>query len=548
MTSKMQEIAQKINANYWAKNGLERAYINFGLQTDKTKTKCWVELDENDRPRIMVKVENFYQHENWCKSQAQKIKEDLLEIYGDILNEEELNPIDVTPFEYLQAEELEPLSYQLTPKFYQIEAFYKLIGLKSCFLMFDMGTGKTFTSIMFADARKNAKLIDKVIYISKKSTIEQTQKAVQNTSHFHKDYFFFGAESISSSENTQNDIIEILSHYRCMLILDESDMFKNGNTNRLNFLIRHIEKFKYVLLMTGTPATKNIADLYFQFKLIDFGTGDIIGMPSYDKFENRYVIKDAKTLNNPTPKIAGYRNLQHLFSLLQPYIYQINKEEAYEIAVKKWNYKTAYLSYLQKSKIRELEGQISEWNRFSVLNYIEKSQQIASGFLIENSQIEAEYESEKYSKVLEILQENIKNDKLVIFCKYRKEVEYLVEVLSENQYHTLRYYGDDKFNPKEEFEKSENQILITTYSKGNAGLDLHFCNNMIFFSPTFDLKLFLQAQDRIHRIGQKKDCNYWIITTDCPTDIIFNKCIVRKTDLVNNVINNLITNKSFENV
>lgn len=36
----------------------------------------------------------------------------------------------------------------------------------------------------------------------------------------------------------------------------------------------------------------------------------------------------------------------------------------------------------------------------------------------------------------------------------------------------------------------------------------------IFFSLGFSLELFLQQQDRIHRIGQTRECHYWLLLTN----------------------------------
>jgi hypothetical protein len=40
--------------------------------------------------------------------------------------------------------------------------------------------------------------------------------------------------------------------------------------------------------------------------------------------------------------------------------------------------------------------------------------------------------------------------------------------------------------------------------------------DQIFYSLNFSLEVFLQQQDRIHRIGQTNECNYWfLLTSSC---------------------------------
>jgi SNF2 family DNA or RNA helicase len=49
--------------------------------------------------------------------------------------------------------------------------------------------------------------------------------------------------------------------------------------------------------------------------------------------------------------------------------------------------------------------------------------------------------------------------------------------------------------------------LVATPASAKEGLTLTVANNAIFFDRSFSLDDYLQAQDRIHRISQKKDCS-----------------------------------------
>lgn len=40
----------------------------------------------------------------------------------------------------------------------------------------------------------------------------------------------------------------------------------------------------------------------------------------------------------------------------------------------------------------------------------------------------------------------------------------------------------------------------------------------VFFSVTYSLEVFLQQQDRIHRIGQTNECHYYMLVSDLPTE------------------------------
>jgi SNF2 family DNA or RNA helicase len=62
---------------------------------------------------------------------------------------------------------------------------------------------------------------------------------------------------------------------------------------------------------------------------------------------------------------------------------------------------------------------------------------------------------------------------------------------------------------------SDTRVLIATPASAKEGLTLTVANHAIFFDRSFSLDDYLQAQDRIHRISQKRDCYVWnLIATD----------------------------------
>ena len=54
--------------------------------------------------------------------------------------------------------------------------------------------------------------------------------------------------------------------------------------------------------------------------------------------------------------------------------------------------------------------------------------------------------------------------------------------------------------------KDNINILIATPASAKEGLTLTVANHAIFYDRSFSLDDYLQAQDRIHRISQKKTC------------------------------------------
>ena len=53
------------------------------------------------------------------------------------------------------------------------------------------------------------------------------------------------------------------------------------------------------------------------------------------------------------------------------------------------------------------------------------------------------------------------------------------------------------------------RVLVATPASAKEGLTLTVANHAIFFDRSFSLDDYLQAQDRIHRISQKRECHIW---------------------------------------
>ena len=87
---------------------------------------------------------------------------------------------------------------------------------------------------------------------------------------------------------------------KTMLIVDESSMFKNGQSQRFKTLKRLVMHFPRRIIMTGTPAPRGFENLWSQMYLLD--EGERLGK-FMTQFRNRYF----------TP--AGYMGYEYRLNL-----------------------------------------------------------------------------------------------------------------------------------------------------------------------------------------------------------------------------------------
>ena len=63
----------------------------------------------------------------------------------------------------------------------------------------------------------------------------------------------------------------------------------------------------------------------------------------------------------------------------------------------------------------------------------------------------------------------------------------------------------DRNQSVERFRTDDYKIMFATPASAKEGLTLTMANHVIFYDRGFSLDDYLQAQDRIHRISQKKN-------------------------------------------
>lgn len=199
--------------------------------------------------------------------------------------------------------------------------------------------------------------------------------------------------------------------------------------------------------------------------------------------------------------ISGYENLDYLFKLIKPFIF----ESKLKLDVEK-EYNTVYFDIddvsdeyykLKEKMLKELE----EWGTVSFLGY---SQQMQHTYSICEDKI----------KELDKLVKKIDSAKTLIYCKFIDEQEYL-----KNKYPNLN---------------------IMSLQKHSLGLNLQDFNTLIFFNRTFDYALMEQAERRIYRTGQTQKCTFYEFVGACGLERLITKNLDKKSSLLDDFKNKTI--------
>ena len=116
----------------------------------------------------------------------------------------------------------------------------------------------------------------------------------------------------------------------------------------------------------------------------------------------------------------------------------------------------------------------------------------------------------KLPKLLALLDAAVESgEKLVVWTRFVDNVEWLAERLAKHaprKVHGAMTISDRNASIGAFKAASECRVLIATPGAAKEGLTLTVANHAIFYDRGFSLDDYLQAQDRIHRISQHKEC------------------------------------------
>jgi SNF2 family DNA or RNA helicase len=424
---------------------------------------------------------------------------------------------------------------------HQNKAVEKLIKIKIGALYMEMGTGKTRTALELIHQRLEAGKVNHVLWLcpcSIKSTIE-----AEISKHVDGDMpvTIAGIESLSSSDRLYCDLLELVTNKNVYMIVDESNLVKNFFAIRSRRITEIAKLCQYKLILNGTPISKNEKDLFAQWYILDWR---ILGYQSFWSFARNHLEYDEKIRG----KVRRVLNVDYLVRKIAPYTYQVKKEECLTLPDK--HYSTSYFSMTREQADHyeyvkdEFLMLVDEFKPSTIYRLFTACQHVISGNKIVSDYHKPIKAVPMFSPAdnprIQDLQQLISGrnaDKIIIWCKYTREIKDIEKILLD-EYGTgsaVAFYGEIPKRKRAEaiklFENSA-RFFIANKTCAGYGLNLQFCNNVIYYSHDWDWATRAQSEDRVHRMGQEHTVN---ITDICCYDSIDGrilKCLYRKEQMV----------------
>lgn len=418
------------------------------------------------------------------------------------------------------------MTYETKSKLFnhQKDAVAKMLPTRVGGLFMEMGTGKTRTTLELIKIRLAKNKINKVVWFTPVSLKENIKREILKHTDCNSVYVFdnktdidnippaifyiVGIESMSSSDRVVLTVNHTIDD-NTFVVVDESSFIKGHRSKRTERIIFISSKAKYRLILTGTPISNGIVDLYSQMKFL---SPKILGYKSFYSFANNHIEYSEKFKG----MILRTKNDEYIAKKIEPYIYQVTKEECLDLPEKIYK---SYYFYLDK-KSREIYEQtkeellfsVEELDSYTIFKLFTALQQIVSGFKRfgkGEKRIEKRLSDDRVNLLLEIV-EKLKDDKIIIWAKYQSDIDVIAKALSKIG-KVATYTGklnDKKKSKSLDYFRDEANFLVATPSSAGYGNTIVEAHTVIFFNNNFKYSERLQAEDRTHRIGQKEKVLY----------------------------------------
>ena len=327
-----------------------------------------------------------------------------------------------------------------------------------------------------------------------------------------------------------------------MVIADESQRIKTHDAQQSKGMHKLGDIAKYKLILSGTPVQNNAIDIFSQYRFLD---PSVFGINFY-AFRNRYAIMGGFS----NKQIIGYRDLDKLIKKEYSIAYRVTKAEALDLPEQTFitrhiplegKSKNLY-DRIKKDSFAELEsgGQISAP---TVLTKLLRLQQFTGGF-IQPDEGKPEYVFDgKLNALEDIIDDYVigEDKKLVIFCRFRPEIDLITKLIQKKKIGFMSIYGDVKLEERgaivEDFQKNPTtKIALLNIACAGLGITLTAADTAVYYSVGWNYAEFSQSLARIHRIGQKNVCTYIHLVVEKTVDERVYKALEKKEDLAKTVV------------
>lgn len=411
---------------------------------------------------------------------------------------------------------------------YQVDAVRAVRSLPYAAIFHEQGLGKTKIAIDLMLFWIQNDAVDTIFVVTKKTLVRNWVDELAIHSHVtprilsdnRRDnnialnspvlIYVLNYEVVATNLNLIRDFLRTC---RVGIILDESQKIKNPEAHLTTCFHSIADAFTRRVIMTGTPSANRPFDIWSQVKFLDGGQS--LGN-SYSIFRDEH---DLPAGTSATALSMYSQRLAKIMDNIRGFSIRETKQTAgIELPDKTIKTHLVDLAPRQEAMYRSYRNLLALELRIdargitddaeAVLKRLLRLVQCASNpWLIDKSYTECPGKLPKLVSLLDAI--GREGAKAIIWTRFVDNVEWLTGKFPD--YSPEKVHGrmpvEDRNESIRRFKTAKDcRLLVATPGSAKEGLTLTVANHAIFYDRGFSLDDYLQAQDRIHRISQGKEC------------------------------------------
>lgn len=461
---------------------------------------------------------------------------------------------------------VEPFKHQVDGWWDALECFNE--GGEGYGLFFEMGCGKSLTAIAIIGSLP----VKRVLIVAPSSVCAVWPRELKDYADFRYAVLYptgtvkQRADSINAFSAAEPTVygrqIVVINYeaawrmedtlrafYPDMIICDESQKIKNPTARASKCMHRLGDLAMYKLCLTGTPIQNKPLDFWSQYKFLNpkiFGN-------SFYQFRARYAVMGGMCVNGKPVQVVGYKNLDELTEKAYTCAMRVRKADCLDLPEKTFETRYVELSKEEEKLYRQMKREniafIGEQAVTAqiVLTRLLILQRLTGGFMRpDESEQSIQIGHSKLDALEEIIEDCIDAEqKLVVFVRFTDEYHAVRQMLEEKSITYSCISGATSQRARGyEVERFQNdprcKVFVGQIEAAGTGITLTAASVAVFYSPTWNYATYMQAQDRIHRIGQKDECHYINLIAPGTVDEDVMKALAAKRNLADMVVDGMV--------
>uniref|UniRef100_A0A6Q2YA40 SWI/SNF-related matrix-associated actin-dependent regulator of chromatin subfamily A-like protein 1 n=1 Tax=Esox lucius TaxID=8010 RepID=A0A6Q2YA40_ESOLU len=313
-----------------------------------------------------------------------------------------------------------------------------------------------------------------------------------------------------------------------VLIMDESHFLKNIKTARCKAALPLLKAAKRVILLSGTPAMSRPSELYTQILAVNPAL-----FPRFHDFGTRYC--DARQL----PWGWDYSGSSNLVEL------KLMLEESLMLR----RLKSDVLSQLPAKQRKVVTVTTDGVNSRTRSALAAAARQLAGGHNNKMKEKEAllvffNHTAEaKIKAIIEYIHDMLEcgRRKFLVFAHHRLVLDSITQELREKDISSIRIDGSTPSSDRQQlcdwFQSTEKScVAVLSITAANMGITLHSAALVVFAELFWNPGVLIQAEDRVHRIGQTSNVDiHYLVAKGTADDYLWQYISTEKMNVLEQV-------------